>query len=184
MSFLVCPRLSPPFFCKPVFQWNNILGRWSTKVHLCHIKNLYCCPCCSLLSTHLTPTICFSTNKLCWNFKNFCSKIVIYFKSTYFLHLFPPGPVHYDYSPYRTNLHHGWLSVPVSNFHVYYLALWLHVFSLVSPLLVPRLHEGTKTAKNGEKWHQQRSVKQILVSKTKEVYMSMGKLALLDNQDI
>lgn len=153
-------------------------------MHLCHIKKLYWCPYCSLLSFHSTPTICFSAYKLCWILSNFWSKFVIYFKSTYILHLFPPGPVYHDYSPYRTNLRHGWLSVPVSNFHVYYLALWLYVFSLVSPLLVPRLHEGTKTAKNGKKWHQQRSVKQILVSKTKKVYMSKGKVALLDNQDV
>lgn len=86
MNFLVCPRTSFPGLRKPVFPWSNILGRWAIQVHLCHIKKLYC-PCCSLLFSHSTPTICFSANKLCWNFLNFCSRVVIYFKSTYFLHL-------------------------------------------------------------------------------------------------
>lgn len=96
---------------------------------------------------------------------------------------YPTCSIYYSYSPYRTNLYHGWLSVPVSNFHVYYLAIWLYVFSLVSPLLVPCLHKGTETSKDDKKWHQQRSVKKKNLLPTKKKYMLKLKLALLDNQD-
>ena len=155
--------MSFSLLCENVFQCSTILGEGALKVHLCHFKK-----------PPPKQGVCFSVCKLCWIYLKFCCKFVICLKSISFLHLFPPGPVYYCYRPYRTNLHHGWLSVPVSNFHVYYLAIWLYVFSLVSPLLVPCLHEGPKTTKDGKKWDQQRSVKQTLVSQPKKsVYVKV-----------
>lgn len=54
--------------------------------------------------------------------------------------------------PYRPDLLHGGLQLPVPSFPIYHYELWMHLPATLSPLLVPCLYQGSEVAQNYKKW--------------------------------
>lgn len=65
---------------------------------------------------------------------------------------FAAGAVCSCHCPYRPDLLHGGLQLPVPSFPIYHYELWMHLPATLSPLLVPCLYQGSEVAQNYKKW--------------------------------